>query len=83
MNRGDFKIDHLIPLCAGGSNEQDNLWPQHKTVYVKTDRIEESLCRLMASGHMSQAKAIDLILDVKHHLEKADRVLSDLLSQLN
>ena len=29
MSRGDFKIDHYIPLCAGGSNQATNLWPQH------------------------------------------------------
>ena len=29
MQRSQFKIDHYIPLCAGGSNDRDNLWPQH------------------------------------------------------
>ena len=24
MPRGDFKIDHYVPLCAGGSNSEDN-----------------------------------------------------------
>src|SRR5688572_28997380 len=30
--RSTFKIDHFIPLCAGGSNREDNLWPQHVSV---------------------------------------------------
>src|SRR5688500_1500919 len=27
MNRQEFKIDHFIPLCMGGSNGRRNLWP--------------------------------------------------------
>ena len=37
LPRGDFKIDHFIPLCVGGSNDIVNLWPQHKSVYEITD----------------------------------------------
>src|SRR5690349_1786167 len=32
LPRAQFKIDHLIPLCMGGSNERNNLWPQHETI---------------------------------------------------
>ena len=39
MPRGDFKIDHFIPLSIGGSNDESNLWPQHKTVYKYSDPI--------------------------------------------
>jgi hypothetical protein len=28
--RGDYEIDHLIPLALGGSNDPSNLWPQPK-----------------------------------------------------
>ena len=24
----DYEIDHLIPLCLGGSDDFSNLWPQ-------------------------------------------------------
>lgn len=65
MNRMDFKIDHLIPLCMGGSNESDNLWPQHKSVYEKTDPLEPMLCDLMAQGKLKQSEAIELILEAK------------------
>lgn len=37
LPREDFKVDHFIPLCAGGSNDLVNLWPQHKSVYSLTD----------------------------------------------
>ncbi len=80
--RENFKIDHLIPLCAGGSNDESNLWPQHRTVYEQTDKIEEMTCRLMAQGKMTQEEAVALILDTKKNLEKADAVEADLREQL-
>jgi hypothetical protein len=81
-NRADFKIDHLIPLCAGGSNEPTNLWPQHKSIYVQTDQIEDALCQVMAAGKIKQDDAVTLILDVKHHLEKAPDTLKMLREKL-
>ena len=69
--RTDFKIDHLIPLCMGGSNDSDNLWPQHKDVYLITDRFEGKMCELMARGRMTQAEAVGMITGVKNALENA------------
>lgn len=41
--RGDCKIDHLVPLAVGGSNDPQNLWPHEYgasySVYEKT-RLE-------------------------------------------
>ena len=75
MDRGAFKIDHYIPLCMGGSNSQNNLWPQHKSVYEQTDMLEQVLCEKMAQGVLRQAQAIDLIKDAKNHLNKAEEIL--------
>lgn len=80
--RENFKIDHLIPLCAGGSNDEENLWPQHREVYEQTDRIEEMSCRLMSQGKITQAEVVELIIDVKQHLEKAEEVEASLREQL-
>ena len=63
--RSDYKIDHLIPLCAGGSNSPMNLWPQHKTVYEKTDRLEQLLCDKMSRGQITQSEAMNWILQAK------------------
>lgn len=82
LNRMDFKIDHYIPLCMGGSNDSENLWPQHKTIYQQTDPIEPVLCELMASGRIVQAKAISIIRHVKQNPEESAKVLEDLESQL-
>ena len=70
MNRGDFKIDHLIPLSIGGSNDIKNLWPQHKSVYAYSDKIESHLSNLMIDAKIKQKEAIELIKDCKLHLEK-------------
>ncbi len=78
MPRGQFKIDHLIPLCAGGSNDRDNLWPQHKSVYDITDPMEPLLCQKMASGRLKQAEAVRLIREAKADLSKVPNVMKQL-----
>ena len=75
MDRYQFKIDHYIPLCMGGSNDDDNLWPQHKTIYEKTDYVEGLLCELMAKDRMSQADAIVKIRELKADPDHANDVL--------
>ncbi|MNJ91099.1 hypothetical protein D3C87_87440 [compost metagenome] len=74
--RNQFKIDHLIPLCAGGSNNRDNLWPQHSSVYRHTDEMEMVACEKMADGRVTQRRAIDLILEAKKDLSKAAAILA-------
>lgn len=80
MDRVDFKIDHLIPLCAGGSNDTVNLWPQHKSVYEITDPVEPLVCAQMAAGKLSQADAVKLVLKAKTDLSQVPSVLKQLNS---
>ena len=75
MRRGDFKIDHYIPLCAGGSNDESNLWPQHESVYKITDPLEPLICEKMAAGKLTQAEAIELVREAKNNLSKADAII--------
>ena len=79
-NRADFKIDHYFPLCAGGSNEAANLWPQHKSVYEITDPLEPEICGKMASGKLKQADAIKLIMQAKAHLDQVGQILAHVQS---
>ncbi|MFN7728708.1 MAG: hypothetical protein ACK5P7_06105 [Bdellovibrio sp.] len=79
--RPQFKIDHLIPLCAGGSNQADNLWPQHESIYKITDPIEGLACQRMGEGKLTQKKAIEMIFAAKHNLKKAPEIL-DLLQSM-
>jgi len=69
-DRLDFKIDHLIPLCMGGSNGTLNLWPQHKSVYEITDSLEFILCEKLRLAKITQKEAIEKILYAKHHLDE-------------
>jgi hypothetical protein len=80
MPREEFKIDHFIPLCAGGSNRGDNLWPQHKTVYEITDPVEPLICQRMAEGKLMQADAVTLVRKAKFDLSKVNDVLNYLNS---
>lgn len=75
MNRGDFKIDHYIPLCAGGSNSIDNLWPQHRTVYAITDPMEPLICEKMSEGVLKQAEAVQLIKKGKNNLQEVPEII--------
>ena len=74
-NRMDFKIDHLIPLCAGGSNSDENLWPQHKSVYEITDPLEPIVCEKMLEGKLLQADAVVLILKAKMNLDQVPAII--------
>ncbi|MFZ3229488.1 MAG: hypothetical protein WA160_04735 [Pseudobdellovibrio sp.] len=76
MPRGEFKIDHFIPLSIGGANEEGNLWPQHKSVYTITDPIELEVSVLISAGKIKQADAIRAIKEVKTDLTKADAVMA-------
>lgn len=75
MPRADFKIDHLIPLCAGGSNEIVNLWPQHKTIYAITDPLEPAVCLKMSQGRLRQADAVQLIIEGKSNLSLTSEIV--------
>lgn len=75
LSRTDFKIDHFIPLCAGGSNDTSNLWPQHKSVYEITDPVEPLICEKMANGKLKQADAVKLIVRAKTYLNQVTDVM--------
>ena len=43
----EFEVDHRVPLCIGGADDQANLWPQlgfeHPSFHDK-DRLETRVC---------------------------------------
>lgn len=63
-----YKIDHFIPLCAGGSNHENNLWPQNIAVYLKTDPLEELGCKNLSLGKIKQMELITIIKATKRNL---------------
>ena len=81
LNPGDrnkYKIDHYIPLCAGGANTVENLWPQHYSIYAITDSIEELACAKLKLGKLTQAKTVEILKKVKNNLSLAPEVTKTL-----
>jgi hypothetical protein len=76
MDRQLFKIDHYIPLCAGGGNDLSNLWPQHVSVYTITDPLEPLVCGKMAQGRLTQKDAVAYIRAAKTNLSQAPAVIA-------
>ena len=75
MPRGQFKIDHFIPLSIGGSNNESNLWPQHQSIYESTDPVEHLLGQRISEAKIKQADAIRIIREVKLNLSKVPEAL--------
>lgn len=77
-DRNLYKIDHLIPLCAGGSNNRDNLWPQHVKLSTITDQIESVGCEKLSKEKITQKALIELVIRAKMDLTQAPKILKGL-----
>lgn len=58
-----YEFDHLIPLCAGGSNDPENLWPQPIDEAHKKDQLENDVCLAMQAGTLTQSQAVQKMED--------------------
>ncbi len=56
-----YEFDHYMPLCAGGSNSRENLWPQPIAEAKLKDVIEVQVCTALKSGTMTQDQALQKI----------------------
>ncbi|MES2768622.1 MAG: HNH endonuclease signature motif containing protein [Bdellovibrionota bacterium] len=63
--RGQYTIDHIIPLSIGGDNTAKNLWPEHKNIKATRLYLEEEVFMAVRDNQMSQKDAIALILKTK------------------
>jgi hypothetical protein len=80
QDRQQYKIDHYIPLCMGGSNHRLNLWPQHQSIYKRTDPLEQLLCEKMKMGRLKQETAVNLIRKAKNDLNTVSGIISQVSS---
>ncbi len=58
-----YEFDHMIPLCAGGSDDIKNLWPQPITEAHQKDVLENNICLAMQAGTLTQAQAVQKVRD--------------------
>lgn len=64
-DRSDFTVDHIIPLALGGSNDESNLWCQHKSIAVTPLEYQSYLS--LSQGKMTQEEAVSKVLTAKFH----------------
>ena len=67
--RGQYTIDHLIPLSIGGSNSELNLWPEHKKIKKTRSNLETCLYDLLRKDLINQKTAIAFVLIIKFDKE--------------
>ena len=61
----NFTIDHRIVLSTGGSNKDDNLWPEHKILRNHRMGLEYDLYRSMLKGLLTQDEVSEITLESK------------------
>jgi hypothetical protein len=61
--RNTYRIDHVEPLCLGGSNSLDNLQIQTIAESFEKDKLERSLCRDVCAGRIELGAAQKKIRD--------------------
>ena len=76
--RSRYKVDHFIPLCAGGSNEIENLWPQYDTVSALTDPLEPLACEVLSKGKITQKDLVALVMKAKLNTKEVPKLMQHL-----
>lgn len=54
---GEYELDHIVPLCMGGSNDRSNLQLQTWDDAKRKDIDEVALCQMVRSGVLSCQEA--------------------------
>ena len=54
---GDYELDHIVPICLGGSNDRNNLQLQPWSEARAKDDLEVAACRAVCQGRLPLAEA--------------------------
>lgn len=57
----NYTIDHMIPLSIGGSNQIQNLWPEHYKVKALRPHLEYKVYLSLRDAEITQVEAINII----------------------
>lgn len=63
--RGQYTVDHFIPLSMGGSNQAINLWPEHKDIKATRQNLELDMYIELREGRVTQRQAIQRVIREK------------------
>lgn len=61
---GTTELDHLVPLCGGGSNNINNLWVEFaepRPGFHEKDILESCMCKLICNGSIDINRAQERI----------------------
>jgi len=53
-----YEFDHYIPLSAGGSDQESNIWPQPIAEARLKDKVEDAVYHGLKAGTMTQEEAV-------------------------
>ncbi len=62
-----YTVDHYVPLFMGGSNQVQNLWPEHKDIKATRQTLEQELYNRLNAGEIGQDYALRVITHAKQH----------------
>jgi hypothetical protein len=62
-----YTVDHYIPLSMGGSNQLENLWPEHKDIKATRQNLEQQYYNKLAKGEVSLEYALRTIVHAKRN----------------
>ncbi len=68
--RRRYTIDHFIPLSIGGSNADENLWPEHVKVKSTRPDLEEDVFEALRDGEITQKDAVEIIVKEKTSVKR-------------
>lgn len=73
--RAGYELDHIIPICSGGADTEDNLQWQPLAEAHEKDRVEAYACREVCAGRLPLETAQGWFLsgDWRAHLSEAHR----------